>query len=244
MRGFDNYSAAAITRDIYWIGFHEETSKLHCNPYLLVDREDVVLFDPGSIPDFPLIMRKIIDLVNPRDISLIVASHQDPDVCGNLPIVEDVIEDENLQIAAHTNTIRLIRHLGLKSQFYAVEQNDNKITLKSGRVLEFIPIPFLHSPGAIMTYDTKTKYLFSGDLFGAIEGDWTLFANEGFPENMASFHQAYMPTNAILKPAMERLEKMDINCILPQHGSVIEGDQVPIAINFLKDLLCGGDLVK
>ena len=37
-----------------------------------------MLFDPGSIPDFPRVMRKIIDLVNPRDISWIVTSHQDP----------------------------------------------------------------------------------------------------------------------------------------------------------------------
>ena len=176
LREFDNESAVAISRDIFWIGFYEASSKLHCNPYILIDETDVVLFDPGSIPDFPLVMRKVIDLVNPRDISLIVTSHQDPDVCGNLAVVEDVVERPGLRVAAHTNTLRLIQHLGLSSEFFAVEKNDHRIELGSGRVLEFIDVPYLHAPGAIMTYDTKTHSLFSGDLFGAIGDEWSLFA--------------------------------------------------------------------
>lgn len=244
MRHFDNDGAVAVSRDIFWIGFQEESSKLHCNPYLLVDDQEAVLFDPGSIPDFPLVMRKVIDLVNPRDISLIVASHQDPDVCGNLAVVEDVIERSDLRIAAHTNTLRLIQHLGLSSELFAVEKNGNRMALKSGRTLEFLPVPYLHSPGAIMTYDRKTRSLFSGDLFGAVDSEWSLFDPKGFPENMRGFHQAYMPTRAILRPAMERLEQLDIACILPQHGSVLEGEQVGQAIAYLKDLPCGADLAE
>lgn len=234
----------AITRDIYWVGFYEASSKLHCNPYLIIDEDEAVLFDPGSIPDFPVIMRKVIDLVNPSKISLVVTSHQDPDVCGNLAVVEDVIDRHDLRIAAHINTIRLIQHQALKSEFYPVDKNDYKITLKSGRILEFLFVPFLHSPGAIVTYDPKTKSLFTGDIFGAISDDWDIFAGKNFPENMTSFHQAYMPANKHLRQAMERFEKMDIERILPQHGSVIEGAQVQEAINFLKELPCGLDLIE
>lgn len=244
MKRYDSNDTIAITRDIHWVGFYEQSSKLHCNPYLLIDEEEAVIFDPGSIPDFPVIMRKVIDLVNPNQISLVVASHQDPDVCGNLAIVEDVIEREDLKIAAHTNTIRLIQHQALTSEFYPVEKNDYSLSLKSGRTLKFLFVPFLHSPGAIVTYDTKSKSLFSGDIFGAISEDWDLFAGKGFPENMQSFHQAYMPANTHLKQAMERFEAMDIDRICPQHGSVIEGDQVQVAIDYLKQLPCGLDLIE
>jgi len=244
MKNQDSNEAIAITRDIYWVGFSEKLTRLHCNPYLLIEEDEVVLFDPGSIPDFPVIMRKVIDLVNPSKISLVVASHQDPDVCGNLAVVEDVIENNQLRIAAHINTIRLIQHQDLKSDFYAVEQNDYQITLKSGRVLKFMHIPFLHSPGAIVTYDTKTRSLFTGDIFGAVDGEWSIFTNKNFPENMKSFHQAYMPGNIHLKRAMERFEKMPIDRLLPQHGSVIEGDEVQVAIDYLKQLPCGLDLIE
>ncbi|NOS35238.1 MAG: hypothetical protein GQ522_01225 [Deltaproteobacteria bacterium] len=61
--------AIAIFDDIYWVGFYDSGSGLHCNPYLLIDEEDVVLFDPGSIPHFPDVMTKIIDVVSPEDIT-------------------------------------------------------------------------------------------------------------------------------------------------------------------------------
>lgn len=244
MRNIDYENYVSITRDIAWIGFYDEAANLHCNPYILFDGNEVVLIDPGSIPHFPIVMRKIIDLASPEEITLIISQHQDPDVCGSLPVLEDVINNPNLQIAAHTNSIRLIRHLGVNSSFYAVEQHDYRYEMKSGRVLEFFHTPYLHSPGAIITYDRATKSLFTSDIFGAVSQDWSLFAGEGFPENMASFHQAYMPSNRLLKACMEKIEKIDIDRILPQHGSVIENEKIPLAIDFLKSLPCGFDLVE
>jgi len=233
----------AITEDIYWIGFYDDAANMHCNPYLLIDGDEAVLFDPGSVPEFPIIMRKIIDLISPDKISLIVAAHQDPDVCANLPIVEDLIGRKDLKVAAHSNTVRLIHHLGLNSEFYAVDENDYRYTLKSGRVLTFHPTLYLHAPGAITTYDTKTKSLFSSDLFGAIDEHWSLFDSDRFPHDMDSFHQNYMPSNDVMRFGLKNIESLDIARILPQHGSVIDGDNVSIAINHLKNLRCGIDLL-
>lgn len=241
--GNPNYDEAVpITRDIHWVGFSDTVARLHCNPYLLIDEGDIVLFDPGSIPDFPIIMRKIIDVVNPEDITYVVASHQDPDVCGNLPVLEDVLARPDLKIVGHRNTIRLIRHYGLRSAYYAVEENDYALRLRSGRVLEFLHTPYLHSPGAIMTYDTATRSLFTSDVFGAMSQDWSLFAGEDFLEAMKPWHQAYMPSNQILAECMERVERIALDRILPQHGSVLEGARIAQAIEFLKHLPCGLDL--
>lgn len=244
MSKLDYDDAVAITREIHWVGFYDQEARLHCNPYLLIDENDIVLFDPGSIPHFPIVMRKVIDLVNPGDITVIIASHQDPDVCGNLPVLEDVINRPDLKIVAHSNTIRLIRHYGLHSSYYAVDKNDYKLTLKSGRVLEFLFTPYLHSPGAIVTYDHKTKSLFTSDIFGAINEDWSLYARGDYLQAMQAWHQTYMPSNRILKACMQRLEQLDIVRILPQHGSVLEGDQVQAAIGYLMALPCGVDLAE
>jgi flavorubredoxin len=233
----------AITEDIYWIGFCDHEAHMHCNPYLLIDGDEAVLFDPGSIPEFPIIMRKIIDLINPEKISLIVAAHQDPDVCANLPIVEDLIGRKDLKVAGHSNTIRLIHHLGLSSTFYTVDEHNYIYTLKSGRVLSFHPTLYLHAPGAITTYDAKTKSLFSSDLFGAVDNEWSLFDSIKFPHDMDSFHQTYMPNNQVLRFGLKNIEHLDISRILPQHGSIIEGANVQIAFEHLKLLRCGIDLI-
>ncbi len=242
MKRIDLNNAVSINRDIHWVGFYDKDSYLHCNPYLLIDDNDIILFDPGSITHFPIVMRKVIELVKPEEITAIVVCHQDPDVCGSLSVVEDVINNRNLEIVAHTNSIRLIRHLGVRSDFYAVDEHDLKLTLRSGRVLDFLFAPYLHSPGAIVTYDRQTKSLFSGDIFGAVSKEWNLFTSDDFLSQIAAFHQIYMPSNRILKAFLERLEGYEIERILPQHGSVIEGENIQIAIDHLKTTPCGIDI--
>lgn len=236
---YDNY--VAVADGIFWLGYYDKNSDLTCNPYLLVDHDEVVLFDPGSIPHFPLVMRKIIDLINPETISKIVVHHQDPDVCGNIAVVEELINRSDLRIVTHSKNVRFLEHLGIRSICYEVDKNDHKLTLKSGRVLEFIHTPYLHSPFAMVTYDPETKSLFSSDIFGALTREWTLFAAGDFLPAIGRWHQIIIPTNLLLRPCMERFERMDILRILPQHGSVLERENVWKAIEYLKTLPCGID---
>ena len=248
MKSMNFDEAIAVAEGIYWVGFADEQAHLHCNPYLLVDGSgkdaEAVLFDPGSLTDFPKVMRKVLEVVDPAAISLIIAQHQDPDVCSNIPVVEDIIGRKDLQVAAHTNSIRLIRHYGIQSAFYPVEQRDFAYTLKSGRRLEFMFTPYLHSPGAIVTYDTQSRSIFTSDIFGAVSDQWGLKASsDAFLPRMDSFHQAYMPSNQVLTHALTRMQKRwQIDRILPQHGSVIEGAMVGRAFEHLMALPCGIDL--
>ncbi|MDH5559638.1 MAG: hypothetical protein OEY59_02130 [Deltaproteobacteria bacterium] len=234
--------AIQITEDIFWVGFYDEKADLHCNPYILNDQDDVVFFDPGSIPHFPIVMRKVIELVNPENITVIVIHHQDPDVCGNLAIVEDLTNNPDLRIFTHKENIRLVNHLGLNTDLLGVDANNNQVTLKSGRVLEFIPSPFLHSPFAIVTYDHQSKTLFSSDIFGAESENWNLFASGDFISPMKKWHETTMPSQRHLRAFLEVIEKREINWILPQHGSVLDHKQSFEAIKFLKQLKCGIDL--
>ena len=204
-----------------------------------------MLIDSGSIPQFPVIMRKIIDVINPAQISIVVASHPDPDVCSNMAVVEDVVEREDLRIAAHAASLRLIRYYGLRSTLYAVDRNDWRITLKSGRVLEFIHTPHLHFAGSIATWDVASGSLFSSDLFGAMDHDWALFGDAGYAPDMNSWHEMIMPSGTMLRAVMDRFAALPIARLCPQHGSVIEGEAaVKAAIAHLRALPCGLDLVK
>ena len=61
-------------------------------------------------------------------------------------------------------------------------------------MLEFIHTPYLHSPGAICTWDAQSGSLFSSDLFGALSSHWSLFAGRDFLEPLCNFHRLYMPS--------------------------------------------------
>lgn len=237
-----NDSALSVTRNVYWVGF-TEGGRLRCNPYLLVDRDSAVLFDPGSIPDFPVMMRKVIDIVDPARIELVVVQHQDPDVAGCLPVLVDVIGRADLRVAAHSNTCRLIQHLGFEAEMIAVDRIGYHYTLASGDRLEFIFTPYAHSPGAIVTWHPASRSLFTSDIFGAIDAPGDLFDASGYPEAMRSFHEAYMPSNEVLRRAIARFEHLPIRRILPQHGNIIEEEHVQPCIDFLKGLPCGLDLL-
>ena len=52
--------AIEIADGVYWIGFNDPQSGLHCNPYLVIDNHEAVVIDGGSRPDFATVMMKIL----------------------------------------------------------------------------------------------------------------------------------------------------------------------------------------
>ena len=88
-----------ITEGIYWVGFYEEVTNLHCNPYLIVEGDKAVLIDAGSRPDFATVMMKILQTgIDPDDIAALIYQHFDPDLCGSMPNVVDMCENKDLRI--------------------------------------------------------------------------------------------------------------------------------------------------
>ena len=237
-----NYSKPVeVAQGIYWVGFHDPEELFHCNPYLLVDGQEAILFDPGGVPDYSMVAEKVFAIVKPDQISHVVLHHQDPDICACLPLLEQVIDHGKLKIITHSMTSILIRYYGIKSEFFLVDKNAYTLRLKSGRVLRFLLTPFCHFPAAIVTYDEQEKILFSSDLFGAISSDWSLFARQGYEKQMQTFHAGYMASTRHLSAVMQTLARLDIEMILPQHGSIISRQMIPLCIDFLKNLPCGID---
>ncbi len=246
-----NYSnAIKIDEDIYWIGWYRKEAPLRSNAYLIKDESDdgveVILIDPGSITDFPTVLRKITQVCDLKDIKYIILHHQDPDICASVPKIEEIVEGlgGKLKIITHSRTWFLVPFYGIKSEYYLIDFNNWKLELRSGRILRFIFTPYLHFPGAFVTYDVKTKTLFSSDLFGGITYEFSLYANEWYKEAVKAFHENYMSHEEHLRNAMEKLEKLHKKCgikrICPQHGSIIEGsDKVLEYIRLLKDITCG-----
>lgn len=225
-----------LKEGLYWVGDSRIPERLNCNPYLLFDGDSVLLFDPGSVLDAQIVIEKVSRLVPIERIDAIVLSHQDPDLCSAIP----EFERQGFQglLCAHERAATIITYYGVKSQFYYVNQQKFRYRLKDGTYIKFLPAPYLHFPGAIMTYLPRQKTLISGDLFGAFALNWQLFAGDDYMEAMKTYHESYMPSKAILSSVMSNIEPYDINMICPQHGSVINHD-ISMYIDTLKNLECG-----
>ena len=238
----DLNEAVEIAPGVYWVGFYDPKALLPCNPYLIVDGEEAVLIDPGSVPHFPVVATKVVSVVRPGQISTIVEQHQDPDLCGGLPVFEDLIGRQDLRVVAHSVSHYLITYYGMRSQMYAVDKNAFTLPLASGRRLRFVALPHLHAPGTIATYDESTRVLFSGDLFGGFSGEWSLYVREDSQEGIRKFHRALMPSRELLRRGLRRLKGLEIELIAPQHGSVIRKEEIASYFEMLWNLECGWDL--
>ncbi len=227
-----------IAPQTYWVGSNQENQGLGCNPYLLVDHDGQgVLFDPGSKLDYAAVSQKVREILPLEDISTIILSHQDPDLASAVPLFEEA--GFQGQIALHWRTAMLVQYYGISSPYYRVNENRFRLSLSGDRTLQFLSAPYLHFPGAVMTYDPETKTLFSGDLFGALGSGRQLYADAAvYPEGMRAFHEHYMPSRRILRSAMNKLLPLDIQLIAPQHGSIIN-QSIPQYIDTLRRLECG-----
>ena len=234
-----NSGVQEIAPGIYWVGEESAEGGLQCNPYLLVDGEEAVLIDPGSVLDFGYVYDNVCSVISPEKVKYVILHHQDPDLCSSVPLFER--NGFHFQIATHWRTKMLVRYYGINSDYYIVNGKQFRLTLQSGRTLSFLASPYLHFSGAIMTYDETTRTLFSSDLFGSFSNVWNLFAQDDYMEKMKAYHENYMPSNDVLRPVMETLLKIPIDRIAPQHGSIIDKN-VKNHIKALRDLECGSFL--
>lgn len=235
----DFQEAVCIAPDIYWVGMYLENDSFQCHPYFIENGDESILIDPGSMLEFDETVRKVRSIKDLRSIKYIILHHQDPDLAAAVPEIERLIDRDDLLIVTHSRMTVLIKHYLVTSQYYEIDRHDNTLVTENGFRLDFLSTPYCHSPGAFVSYEPRTKTLFSGDIFGGIEESWEFYAGADYFEKARLFHQEYMPSKDIFNYALSKIEKLDIDLIAPQHGSIIEKRYIPGLIRKMKELDCG-----
>jgi len=227
---------------VYWVGISDMTA-FRCNVYFIKDGDVGIVVDPGSRDHFENVRRSIAELMDPGGVAGMILCHQDPDVAASMVNWLEVNPDMRVFTSPRTNV--LLPHYGVADYNFHDTTADPVYELPSGEELRFIDAPFLHFPGAITTYDTASKFLLSGDIFAALDIDWTLTVDD-FSDHVAKmdlFHMDYMASNLAARGFVQRLEGIELDGILPQHGSVIKPENVPDALDYLENLQCGLDII-
>lgn len=246
-----------VAEGIYWVGYADLNRGLHCNPYLIIEGAEAVLIDGGNRDDFSTVMLKTLRTgLNLSKISRLIYQHYDPDLCGSLPQLESIINNDVLRIISHRENNVFIHYYSSKTKKLDLHEIDNKFDFVTGRTLEFYSTPFCHQPGSFVTYDKKTKTLFSSDLFGSFDINWKLGLELDEAcrncidtdvcsvnltkcpiKGIAEFHRRIMPSNKALKYSLDLIESLDINIVAPQHGSIITSkDDVKAVIRHLRSI--------
>lgn len=229
---------------VYWMGVPEENA-FRTNVYLIVSGDECLIVDPGNRPYFPVLKKNIENLSLIDNVVGMILCHQDPDVAASM--YDWLTLNPKLKVISSARTNVLLPHYGISEyDFYDIgESNNYKFKFKSGKELQFIDAPFLHFPGAFATYDPSSKFLFSGDVWAAIDIDYQ-FIVSNFDEHTIKldlFHIDYMASNKASSGFAKKLIDYDIDIIVPQHGAIIPSQFVPDAIEYLNELQCGIDII-
>lgn len=248
-----------IAENVFWVGFHDVTTNLHCNPYLIVEKDQAVLIDAGSRPDFPDVMMKILQTgVSPEQIVCLIYHHVDPDLCGSMSNMVDMCMNPELRILSERRNNAFLGYYLEKDKRTLLKSIDEYegVFMLGERRLRFIKTPYAHEAGSFVTYDEKTQVLFSSDLFGSFSSQWDLFLDLAedcyrcvdykrciqqrmycpLPD-ILEFHRAVMPSEKAIRYAMEEISRLDVGMIAPQHGSIFRRkNDITFLIETLRNL--------
>jgi len=234
----DFTQAIEIAKNIYWVGMYLENDPFQCHPYFIKNGNESILIDPGSMLEFDAVVKKINSISSMSSVKYIILHHQDPDLAASVPEMEKLIARDDLLVITHSRMVPLVKHYMIQSDYYEIDKHHYKLKTNDLN-LEFLTTPYCHSPGAFVTYEPSSKTLFSGDIFGGIEESWEFYAGDDYFEKARQFHAEYMPSRDIFNYALSKIETLDINLIAPQHGSIIEREQIAPLIKQMKALECG-----
>lgn len=227
-----------------WIMFGRDSEKsesiIDTNQYLLQCGNQSILLDPGGIELFAPMLAAIVKQVPLEELCHLFASHQDPDIISSLGMWDQTLSNTTLHAPWLWESF--IRHFGMDSiQYDAIPDEGSEISI-NGVKLQFIPAHYLHASGNYHVFDAEAKILMSGDIGAALEPvSAPLFVTDfdAHTAHMEYFHRRWMPSNAAKDDWIERVSKMDIEMMAPQHGRIFKGDDVRRFLDWFSALNVG-----
>ncbi len=227
-----------------WLCFGRDTEKpdkiIDTNQYMVCTKERALLMDPGGIELFAAMLSSVIKHVPVHQITDLFASHQDPDIISSIGLWDEVLEKSTLH--APWLWEGFIRHFGMHNIGYSPIADDGGVIDLDGVTLQMIPAHYLHSSGNFHVYDPDSKILMSGDVGAALDKADAPMYLDNFDEHipkMKMFHQRWMPSNRAKNDWIQRVRKLDIEMMAPQHGKIFQGDDVKRFLDWFEALEVG-----
>jgi len=215
------------------------------NEYLITDGTMAILTDPGGSEIFSMVFAAICEAFDPAKISVLFASHQDPDIISSLSLWLDF----NPALKCHISRLwtTFIPHFGGTDETLIGIPDSGSVMTVGKLKLQTIPAHYLHSSGNFHLYDEAARILFSGDIGAAMlpEELNDLFVKD-FDRHIRyaeGFHRRWMGSPEAKRLWCERAAAMKIDMLCPQHGAIYKGADVERFINWFAELQVGSGLV-
>lgn len=237
-----------LADDLYYVGVNDRHTHLFenmvplphgisYNSYIIMD-EKTVLIDTVELGFSEQFIDKVLQVLDGRDLDYLIVNHMEPDHSGSIKTLRR--EFPNVTIIGNAKTFGMIEgYFGISDNVLEVKDGD---TLSLGKHnLKFYLTPMVHWPETMMTYDTTTNTLFSGDAFGsfrALDGgvlDTELVVDIYWAEMYRYYATVVGKYGSPVQKALQKLEHLQIDMICSTHGPVWT-EKIPEAVAVFEKL--------
>ncbi|MHC4718152.1 MAG: FprA family A-type flavoprotein [Planctomycetota bacterium] len=223
-----------VSDDTYWVGTNDYVTTLFesiwplplgvaYNAYLIAD-EKTALIDAVKKDFASGLLDNLESRLGPAgQVDYLVVNHMEPDHSGAIRVLRRVFPE--MTIVGNSRTAEFL------SGFYDLIDNirvvgdGDELDLGTHK-LRFHLTPMVHWPETMMTYDLKTKVLFTGDAFGgfgALPGgifDDEVDLGHFEAETLRYFTNIVGKFGAMVRKAIDKVRYLDIAVVAPTHGPV------------------------
>lgn len=222
-----------IVNNVYYVGVNDRNKALFeglwplpngvsYNSYLIVD-DKVCLIDTVEVDFFVQFMENIREVLGDRPVDYIVVNHMEPDHSGCLALIRKYYPD--VKVVGNNKSFDMLKGFyGIGGEHIEIKNGD---TLSLGtHELKFFLTPMVHWPETMMTLDTHTNMLFTGDAFGcfgALNGGLIddNIACDNFWLEMIRYYSNIVGKYGIpVQNALKKLQGTHIDYICTTHGPV------------------------
>ena len=194
------------------------------NAFLIVGEKNV-LIDTVKSEFTEELLANISQVMDPKDIDIVVSNHTEMDHSGGLPRLMSVIGEEKPLYCSKMGAKNLSRHF--RHNWNLREVVGNEELSMGDRTLVFMETRMLHWPDSMFTYLKEDGILFSSDAFGQHYAGSEMFDDQ-MPLGEVLLHAKKYYANILLpfSPLLGKLLKsvaesgMALNMICPDHGVI------------------------
>ena len=200
-------------------GQYEVPNGMAYNSYVIVD-EKVAVFDSVDESVFDEWLKNVKEVLGERKPDYLIIHHMEPDHSSS--ILKFVNAYPEVTLVSSFSAFKMLDQ-------YFHHEFKNKLLINEGSKLSlgeheltFVAAPMVHWPEVMVSYESKTKTLFSADGFGKFgafdyEEDWACEARRYYFGIVGKFG---VQVQALLKKAAA----LDIQRICPLHGPVLDSN--------------------
>lgn len=222
-----------IINKIYYVGVNDRKKELFeglwplpdgvsYNSYL-IDDDKICLVDTVEVDFFVPFIQNIQEVIGDRKIDYLIINHMEPDHSGSIALIKKYYPE--IQIVGNKKTFTMMQG------FYGIQ--DGKVEVKNGdsidlghHNLSFVLTPMVHWPETMVTLDTTSNVLFSGDAFGcfgALNGgiiDSQINCDSFWLEMARYYSNIVGKYGTPVQNALKKLAGIKLDYICATHGPV------------------------